>query len=159
MYSDLNLHVSRELEQEPPLARMPTSCPEYDKQVDVFYPDLIAANKQYARDLLTHVNPYTKTRYADEPAVAFVEINNEDTLFLWGGEQNLAKLPDPYAQGAAGSVERMAGEEVPGAAERCSDAWAVGAQPPGPNLLKDPRFESRRAGQDAGWWSSTSRRR
>src|SRR5258708_7161551 len=69
----------------------------YDKIVDVFHPELIEANKQYATDLLTHVNKYTNNRLADEPAVCMVEINNEDTIFFWGGVQKLANLPQPYS--------------------------------------------------------------
>src|SRR4051812_44348861 len=96
VYADLNLHVSRPWTRT---KKWPNAdkLEGYDKQVDVFHPDLIEANKHYAHDLLTHVNAYTKARYADEPAVAMVEINNEDTLFLWGGEQKLAGLPEPYA--------------------------------------------------------------
>jgi len=39
---------------------------------------MIELQKKYARDLLTHVNPYTKTAYTDEPAIALVEISNEE---------------------------------------------------------------------------------
>lgn len=34
-------------------------------------------------DVFTHMNPYTKKRYCDDPTVAMVEILNEDSLF-WG---------------------------------------------------------------------------
>ena len=37
--------------------------------------------KEYARQLLTHVNPYTGLAYKDEPAIAAIEIINERTLF------------------------------------------------------------------------------
>jgi hypothetical protein len=36
--------------------------------------------KEYARNLLTHVNPYTKTEYRKEPAIAIVEILNENGI-------------------------------------------------------------------------------
>ncbi len=97
VYVDLNLHVSRtwsKAHQWPNADKFPEND---DKIIDIFHPDLIKANQQYARDLLTHVNAYTKSRYADEPAVAIVEINNEDTLFMWGGEAAIARLPEPYA--------------------------------------------------------------
>ncbi|WP_159618371.1 hypothetical protein [Ruania rhizosphaerae] len=41
---------------------------------------LIELQKDYARDLLTHHNPYTGNEYAHEPAVAIVEIVNENSL-------------------------------------------------------------------------------
>lgn len=77
IYANLNLHVGRTYPGLPTWENMPS----YHKGVDNFYPPMIEMQKEYARDLLAHVNPYTKTRYTDEPAVAFIEINNENALF------------------------------------------------------------------------------
>jgi hypothetical protein len=41
---------------------------------------LIELQKEYAQQLLTHRNPYTKLPYTDDPAVAIVEINNENAI-------------------------------------------------------------------------------
>ena len=41
---------------------------------------MIALQKQYAQQLLTHFNPYTQTEYRHEPAVATVEIVNENSI-------------------------------------------------------------------------------
>jgi hypothetical protein len=80
IYVDVNLHVSRWFDEaEGFVARQ--QRPNYDKGLDNFEPRMIELQKKYARDLLAHVNPYTKNRYAAEPAVAFVEINNENALF------------------------------------------------------------------------------
>jgi hypothetical protein len=95
IYSNLNLHVSRNYARRQKWENA-EKLEQYDKIVDIFHPELIEVNKQFARDLLTHVNKYTNTRYADEPAICMVEINNEDTLFFWGGVQKLATLPEPY---------------------------------------------------------------
>ncbi len=78
-------------------------APGMDKQIDLFDPLLIDSQKTYARDLLTHVNAYTHIAYAAEPAVAMVEINNENTLFIWGAEQDLQNLPEPFA----GELQRV----------------------------------------------------
>lgn len=45
-----------------------------------FGPELIARQKDYARMLIGHLNPYTGLRYADDPAVMTVEIVNENSL-------------------------------------------------------------------------------
>lgn len=45
--------------------------------------------KEYASYLLNHVNPYTKTAYKDDPAVAIVEINNENGLIQGYFNKNL----------------------------------------------------------------------
>jgi len=151
VYSNLNLHVSRPWSRThdwPKAEQLPES---YDKMLDVFDPELIAANKQYARDLLTHVNAYTKTRYADEPAVCIVEINNEDTLFLWGGESKLRKLPEPYA----GNLQKLWNQWLQGryrSAANLRTAWAEGAQPLGENLLRDTDFQSLAQPKSSGNW-------
>lgn len=64
------------------------------KPVSLFDLKLIELQKQYAKDLLTHYNPYTKLRYCDDPAVCLVEINNENTLT----DCNPSKLPEFYQQ-------------------------------------------------------------
>ncbi len=43
---------------------------------------LIELQKEYARMILTHVNPYTKRAYRDDPGVAIVEIVNEDAIYV-----------------------------------------------------------------------------
>jgi hypothetical protein len=50
------------------------------KGVSLFDKRLIELQKDYAQQLLGHLNPYTKLKYADDPAVAFVEINNENAI-------------------------------------------------------------------------------
>ena len=98
VYADINLHVSREywegedfpdgLNSRQRRERMP----HYGKGVDKINDQMIRMQRQYARMLLTHVNRYTKAAYAQEPCVAFVEINNENSLL----QLKMAELPDYY---------------------------------------------------------------
>jgi hypothetical protein len=60
------------------------------KGISLFDPKLIELQKEYAKELLTHLNPYTRLSYTNDPAVVFVEINNENAL--WIG----AHGPTPY---------------------------------------------------------------
>ena len=136
VYTDLNLHVSRWWSKAHRWENA-DKLPDFDKMVDLFEPKLIDAQKQYARDLLTHVNAYTHVRYADEPAVCFLEINNENTLFLWGGEQKLADLPQPYGNQLTGLWNQWLLKKY-GDRSKLQAAWAVGAEPMGPNLLGIP---------------------
>ncbi len=39
--------------------------------------------QQRMRDVFTHMNPYTKKRYAGDPTLAMVEIQNEDSMFWY----------------------------------------------------------------------------
>ena len=92
VYVDINLHVGR---MYPGFEKW-EGMSGYFKGVDNFVPGMIESQKQFARDLLTHVNPYTRTAYTDEPCVAFVEINNENALFSeWYGGK-IDKLPPVY---------------------------------------------------------------
>ncbi|MBN1941733.1 MAG: beta-galactosidase [Phycisphaerae bacterium] len=93
IYSNFNLQTYRRYSQE---LGLPGWDNLHDVILDLFAPKLIEAQKGFARRLLEHVNPYRKLRYADDPAVAFVEINNENSLFLWNAAELLPKLPEYY---------------------------------------------------------------
>jgi len=80
IYIDLNLNVGRSY-------RAGDSVPDFDrirwaKGMTLFDPRLIELQKEYARKILTHVNPYTGLAYRDEPAVAIVEILNENAVWV-----------------------------------------------------------------------------
>ncbi len=100
IYANINLHVSRQFSAAdgfpPSVSDIPTS---FDKRVDEFDPRMIQLQKDYARDLLTHINPYTHLSYAADPGVAVVEINNENSLVgdPWATlGAGLDTLPEPF---------------------------------------------------------------
>ncbi len=137
IYADLNLHVSRTYPDRPRAEKK--GSPDYDKGVDNYCAAMIALQKDYARDLLTHVNAYTGHRYADEPAVALVEINNENALgFQWWARQ-MDDLPAPYREEleilwAAWILKRHGSDEA------ARKTWAEGARDPGAEMLADPKW-------------------
>ena len=99
IYADLNLHVSRnywEGEDFPDgLANnreRQETLPNYGKALDKINEQMIRMQRDYARALLTHINPYTGKSYAKEPAVAIVEINNENSLL----QPKVSSLPNYY---------------------------------------------------------------
>ncbi len=58
-----------------------------------FAADLQDLSIELTVDMLNHTNPYTGLRYADDPALAFVEFQNEDNIF-WGAiEKSLEQAP------------------------------------------------------------------
>ncbi len=100
VYANLNLHVSRTYGAADgfPDVRDGESVPNFGKGVDHFFPKCIEEQKRYARMLLHHVNAYTGNKYAEEPAVAMVEISNEDGLiYEWSGNR-LESLPAEYRE-------------------------------------------------------------
>ncbi len=64
VYVNINLHIAR-----------------FPKGLSFFEPHIIASEKEYAKRLLTRVNPYTHLAYTEDPCVAVMEINNENALF------------------------------------------------------------------------------
>ncbi|MFB3789498.1 MAG: carbohydrate binding domain-containing protein [bacterium] len=97
IYADLNMKIGRKVVEADgfPQANL---LPTYDKGIDHYYPRHIELQKQYARDLLTHKNPYTGNRYVEEPAIAIVELNNESGLVSQWSNGELDDLPDLYIQ-------------------------------------------------------------
>ncbi len=96
IYVDMNLHVARMLDERDGFSGK-EQRPGLDKGVDNFEPRMIALQKEYARRLLTRVNPYTGTAYVNEPCVAVIEINNENSLFTQYHAGAIDRLPEPYA--------------------------------------------------------------
>lgn len=99
IYVNVNLHVARWLDDRDGFPHK-DKRPTYDKGVGNFYPAMIEKQKEYARMLLTQVNPYTKLSLAEDPCVAMVEISNEDSIVvewcdIWNGSP-ISRLPDPY---------------------------------------------------------------
>ncbi|MGM0622173.1 MAG: beta-galactosidase [Bacteroidota bacterium] len=58
-----------------------------------FAPDLQELSIQLTVNMLNHVNPHTGLRYADDPALAFIEFQNEDNIFWSAIESSLEQAP------------------------------------------------------------------
>jgi len=138
VYVNLNLHVSRQFSKADgfpaSVSQIPTS---FDKRVDEFDPRMIALQKNYAHDLLTHVNPYTHLSYASDPAVAVVEINNENSLVgdPWATlGAGLDILPEPFRGELVGLWNTWLLKKY-GTDAKVQAAWTAGVTPNGPYLL------------------------
>ncbi len=67
------------------------------KQCNIFNRRMIDLQKEYQTQLLTHVNQYTGLRYVDDPAIAIVQMMNENSL-LWdfGANFNIETIGPGY---------------------------------------------------------------
>jgi len=138
IYTNINLHVSRTLGEAEGFVGG-EGRPKYDKGLGNFEPRMIELQKKYARDLLTHVNPYTKTAYANEPAVAFVEISNEDALLTVWERRQLDDLPEPYATTFRKLWNAWLRKKY-GDTGRLRQAWNAGEWPLGEEMLTNGDF-------------------
>ncbi len=143
VYTDLNLLVSR------PFAQGGELHPDINQISDwkvravlgFFDPAVKQLQKDFARDLLTHVNPYTGNAYINEPAVAFIEINNENGLvhaFLSGQTDY---LPSYYSQEINSQWNGWLKTKYASDSE-LETAWGVLNQPLGSELLSNGTFSS-----------------
>jgi Carbohydrate binding domain/Secretion system C-terminal sorting domain len=88
IYINMNLNVSRTFKAGDGIPGA-DSLPDFGKGVTFFDPRMIFLQKEYAEKILGHVNPYTGLTMAADPAVAIVEMNNENTLYGWWKDDRL----------------------------------------------------------------------
>jgi hypothetical protein len=120
IYSDLNLNVYRTY-------KAGDGVRDHEqlgigKGATYFDERLIELQREYARQLLTHVNPHTGRAYTDEPAVAIVEFVNENSLVeAWfnnrtnGTQTKKASgtwhdIPPSYAEALTKKFQQATGE-------------------------------------------------
>lgn len=153
IYVNLNLNVGRKFQKD-------DGVKEYDqlgfaKAVTFYDERIIELEKEYARMLLGHYNPYTKSEYRNEPAVAIVEMVNENSLLeYWlagrlsgkgatpGADATWADIPPSYerdltAKYNAWLVERVSKQDL--AKIRQEAGAGAGAQVP---RLKPAEFKA-----------------
>jgi hypothetical protein len=140
IYSDINLHVTRKLTEADGFPDA-SELPKYDKGVDNFETRMIVLQKEYARQLLTHLNPYTSTRYVDEPSVALIEINNENSLVNDCVDGSIGDLPVYYlAQLRDKWVSWLRAKYA--STDKLRKSWQAGSEPIGDNLLANSDFSA-----------------
>jgi hypothetical protein len=96
IYVNMNLNVSRTFQVRDGVAGA-DSMPDFGKMVTLFDPYLEVLQKEYAQQVLGHINPYTGVGLAADPVLAVVEMNNENTLYGAWKEGSLK----PFSQGGA----------------------------------------------------------
>ena len=114
--------------------------------VGFFDPAQIELQKEYDRKLLLHRNAYTGKTYAADPAVAMVEINNENGLLhAWLGG-TVDELPEVFQTELRKRWNEWLRRRYT-TTNRLRQAWSEGALPLGNELLNNAEFAH---GQD-GW--------
>lgn len=94
VYTDLNLNVARAFQEGDGVKDAKQLG--FGKAVTIFDPRIIELEKEFARQYLTHRNPYTGNEYRNEPAVALIEILNENSLVeSWKAGRLVGNGPAP----------------------------------------------------------------
>lgn len=145
IYADINLHVGRTFTKADGVPDA-DSIKDYGKGYTFFDPILIALQREYARQLLTHVNPYSGLPLVADPVMAMVEITNENSLYsLW---RNAALRP--YALGGIlpmrhqhllDSLWLVYLRQVYGTTGALAAAWNAGVLADGSELLTNGSYD------------------
>jgi hypothetical protein len=143
IYSDLNLVVSRPFNRgsDLPAAIDSVADSKVRAAIGFFDGQLLGLQKTYARDLLTHVNPYTGNAYANEPALAFIEINNENGLIQAFLSTQLDNLPGYYTNELQQQWNSWLLNRYQTQAQLLQN-WHLFTTPPGAEMLVNGSFTS-----------------
>lgn len=76
----------------------PGGYPSCQKGVPIINERLAQLQMEYAKELLTHMNPYTGLRLVDDPAVVTVQMTNEDSAIKSTAEQKDNPEFAPYRE-------------------------------------------------------------
>jgi hypothetical protein len=147
IYANLNLLVGR------PFNAADGRPPEIEQLnwkerhiIGFFDPAQLDLEKEFARRLLTHRNSYSGLTFAEDPAVAFVEINNEQGLIhAWLGG-HVDQLPEVFKTTLTTQWNQWLQQRY-SSTEKLRAAWSAGEQPLAEELLSNRDFSR----QLSGW--------
>ena len=137
VYSNINLKVSRTHTEADGFPASIAQLPSFHKRVDYYSRRHVELQKDYARQLLAAKNPYTGLSLAEDPAVAVIEINNENSLLGMRTRDigaGLHLLPEPFRGELTALWNTWLTRRHPDRAALAM-AWARGATPAGESPL------------------------
>ena len=89
-------------------------------------------HKWLAKELLSRKNPYRgNLSFLEDPAIAMVEISNENSLFMWSSNEILSNLPEYYSNEFHANFSKWLKTKY-GTTEKLRAAW----EPANPNECK-----------------------
>ncbi|WP_404420972.1 immunoglobulin domain-containing protein [Nibricoccus sp. IMCC34717] len=148
IYSNINLLVSREFQAADGLGSEITQLPWKDQHILGFFHDgALTLHKEHATKLLSAPNPYRGNKpLGQDPAVAIVEIMNENGLLQKWYEGVTDKLPAPYLSALREKWNQWLQAKYANDAALLA-AWGAVDQPLGSEILTNGNFN----GSTTGW--------
>ena len=121
---------------------------DQSKYVTLFNKKLIDLQKDFANKTINHVNPYTGLTYADDPAMATLELTNENSLyngwFGWGANNLFADQTGGIGPFYAAELDSLFNDFLSKkykTDENLEQAWAGSNGEITPELVKNGSFE------------------
>ncbi len=121
IYLHIDLIVARQFLEADDIG-IEGDAPACLKRFPMYNERLIELQKEYARELLTHTNPYTGLSIAEDPAVITVQLTNEESAINGTDGSDAVAYIEPYRQ----EVNRMFSEFLMkkyGSREGLVQAW------------------------------------
>jgi Carbohydrate binding domain. len=143
IYTDLNLLVSREFQPSDGLGPEISQMGWKDQHILGFFnAAALDLHKEYATQVLTAPNPYRGDRsFAQDPAVAFVEIMNENGLLQKWHESVLDRMPQVYRAQLRDRWNQWLRQQYDGT-QAMLTSWGASNEPLGGDLLRNPLFDA-----------------
>jgi hypothetical protein len=142
IYANINLLVGREYRSGDGLGPEITTMDWKDQHIVGYFNDTaLGLHQEYATRVLTPTNRFTGLSLAQDPAVSFVEIINENGILQKWYDLGLDKLPARYTADLQARwndwlVDRYTNDTA------LLTAWRAVDQPLGTNLLRNGAFAS-----------------
>lgn len=95
IYLHIDLIVAREFTPDDGMD-YPGGAPSCMKRYYMYNERAIQLQKEYAKELLCHVNPYTGLALIDDPAVVTIQLNNEDSAIKGNIGADVGEEMKPY---------------------------------------------------------------
>ncbi len=142
IYSNINLLVGRDFKPQDGLPDSITQLSWKEKQIPaMFYTPMIELQKEYASQILNRLNPYTSSYYKDEPAIAIIELVNEQGLVQGWLSGTIDKLPTEFAEDLKTKWNNWLIDKYGTHNNLISSGWAL-SEPLGNEILKNNDFSS-----------------
>lgn len=141
IYTNINLLVNRSFYAADGLPKETDQVTEVKAQhaIGCYYRPLIELQKEFARQLLTHRNPKTGRTYAEDPAVAMVEINNENGLLQGWMLNYIDDAPEVFRADLQRQWNEWLQRKYPHT-DALRRAWGERREPLGNEMLRNPNF-------------------
>ena len=147
IYSNLNLISAREFQEADGLPAEVEVLSRKERNIlGYLLPEQRALEKEYAQALLQHKNPYTTLTYAEDPAIAFIEINNENSIFLHYFSGEIDNWPTLLKQNLTDRWNTWLSDKY-STSDEAEIAWGAINEPLGEELVTNGTF----AGNINGW--------
>jgi hypothetical protein len=117
VYVGLSLLVGRQFTKEDGVVQSET-IPARNKSVSYFDERVIELNREMTLKILNHHSPYSGLKLSREPALASLELRNEDSLVRTAKLRRLAKLPSHYLAKLREKWNKFDGSELLDSLER-----------------------------------------